>query len=213
MLAVVVFSGCSSVEHMDYTAFKNAAPRSIFVPLPVTGSPKPESAVAVMASAVLPLAEAGYYVIPATLAYDILVRRGGKNAVELANLPLEEIKQNFGADAVLYLTVNKYDINYLVVDSIYTVSVTAELKDIATGATLWKQTAKNDNTSLPSTDWISLLVKGLIKQLSNHMLDPGVEISVENSYNMFIPDSSVMTNPFLSGPYSPNYRKDKVLNK
>ena len=94
------------------------------------------------------------------------------------------------------------------------VSVTAELVDLSTGKTIWKETSEESNESglLLSTDIVSTLVSALIRHGLNELMDVGNYLSVSNSYNLFTPDNSYLTNPILNGPHSPNYRKDKVLS-
>ena len=88
--------------------------------------------------------------------------------------------------------------------------MTAELVDLSTGKTLWKETSEDSNESMISGDIVSDAVGAVVKY---ELMDMGNYLSVTNSYNLFTPDNSYLTNPILSGPYSPYYRKDKILSK
>lgn len=214
LVTVFTLAGCSTQERMDYTDFTNSTPRSILVVVSQADTEDETAIPSVISSASLPLSEAGYYVIPVTSANDTLVRNGGRDPVSIRNIPHKKLKELFGADAVMYLTINDYKAYYILLDSYFMVSVTAELVDLSTGKTIWKETSEESNESglLLSTDIVSTLVSALIRHGLNELMDVGNYLSVSNSYNLFTPDNSYLTNPILNGPHSPNYRKDKVLS-
>ena len=213
MFAILMFSGCATREHMDYTAFKNADPHSILVAMPSSVSNDVNSGPAVLASVSLPLSEAGYYVIPVTLANETFKYNGVSDASEIRNIPREKIKEVFGVDAIMYLTINEYQTHYTLLDSYFQVSVTAELVNVSDGTVLWKETSIMNNKSGSSGNIFADLIAALFKHAINEAAELGYNVSVNNSYMMFTPDNPYIYDPILSGPYSPKYRKDRILNK
>ena len=65
VLGAMLLGGCASQKPgYDYTAFRQARPRSILVVMPTNDSPDIKGATSVLARATVPLAEKGYYVFP-----------------------------------------------------------------------------------------------------------------------------------------------------
>ena len=67
---VMVAAACTLVgcavpkEPFDYSAFREAKPRSILVMPPVNSSPDVQAGYSMLSHVTLPLSEAGYYVLP-----------------------------------------------------------------------------------------------------------------------------------------------------
>lgn len=87
-----------------------------------------------------PLAFSGYYTFPYPITADILKMEGIYDTELLVNMPLAKFKEFFGADAVLFTTIKKWDMRYMVISSTLTVSVDCELKSTTSDQTLWKYT-------------------------------------------------------------------------
>lgn len=104
-----------------------------------------------------PLSFAGYYVYPMEVVSDILKSEGLYDTELLVNLPPEKFKQFFGADAVLYVKLLKWDTSYYVLGGSVTVSVDFMLKSTATGKVLWKY----DGTIMVDTTGDSHNVPGM----------------------------------------------------
>ena len=65
-------AGCATAPGKDYSAYRAAKPASILVLPPVNDAPEVQASASVLSQATLPLAEAGYYVMPVTLVNDRL---------------------------------------------------------------------------------------------------------------------------------------------
>ena len=87
-----------------------------------------------------PLALSGYYTFPYPITMDILKIEGIYDTELLVNMPLAKFKEHFGADAVLFTTIKKWDLSYIVLASKLTVSVECKLKSTTSDRTLWKYT-------------------------------------------------------------------------
>ncbi len=87
-----------------------------------------------------PLASSGFYTFPYPITADILKMEGIYDTELLVNMPLAKFKEFFGADAVLFTTIKKWDMSYMVLSSTLTVSVDCQLKSTASDQTLWKYT-------------------------------------------------------------------------
>ena len=87
-----------------------------------------------------PLSFAGYYTLPYPITSEILKMEGIYDSELLVNVPLSKFKEYFGADAVLFTTIKKWDLSYVVLASTLTVSIDCQLKSTKSNQTLWKYT-------------------------------------------------------------------------
>ncbi len=85
-----------------------------------------------------PLSFTGYYVLPYEVTAEILKMEGIYDTELLTDTPLVKFREYFGADAVLFTTIKKWDITYLVLASNLTVSVDCLLKSTHSDQVLWK---------------------------------------------------------------------------
>ena len=122
---------------MDYGPLIESDPKSILVMMPSSVSNDIKASPAVLASTVLPLSEKGYYVLPVTMVTDTFYHNGVTTGEQMSEIPLSKLKEVYGADAVLYLNIPKFDVSYKVFVSVATVTVEAKLVDLNTGTVLW----------------------------------------------------------------------------
>jgi hypothetical protein len=80
----------------------------------------------------------GYYVFPYEITADVLKMEGIYDAELVRDIPLTKFREYFGADAVLFTTIKKWDLSYMVLASTLTVSIDEELKSTKTDQSLWK---------------------------------------------------------------------------
>jgi hypothetical protein len=85
-----------------------------------------------------PLSFTGFYVLPYEVTNDILKMEGIIDAELVTDMPLGKFREYFGADAVLFTTIKKWNLTYLVLASNLTVSVDCELKSTKSDQVLWK---------------------------------------------------------------------------
>lgn len=81
--AILLLSGCAKQTPYDYAAFHESKPKSILVLPPVNQSPDVKASHSVLASATLPLAEAGYYVLPVAVVEETFLQNGLTNANDI----------------------------------------------------------------------------------------------------------------------------------
>lgn len=85
-----------------------------------------------------PLSLEGYYVYPLEVTSDILKGEGLYDTELLLNVPPQKFKEFFGADAVMYIRILKWDTSYYVMGGKVTVAVDFLLRSTETGEDLWK---------------------------------------------------------------------------
>jgi len=173
LLAPLLLGACATRPPKDYSAFQRARPASILVLPPLNESPDIKATPAVWAAVTRPLAEAGYYVVPVTLTDETFKQNGVTTSYDAQQIPADRLRQFFGADAALYLTVREYGSSYHVVVSETAVRVNAKLVDLRDGALLWEGTARASSAEQQqqSQGIIGLLVTALVNQIIGSATD------------------------------------------
>jgi hypothetical protein len=87
-----------------------------------------------------PLSFWGYYVFPYEITTEVLKMEGIYDAELMKDIPLQKFREYFGTDAVLFTTIKKWDLSYMILAANLTVSIDCELKSSKTNATLWQYT-------------------------------------------------------------------------
>lgn len=59
-----------------------------------------------------PFVNKGYYVFPIPITADIFKQSGIIDGKELKGIPFGKYKEQFGADAILFVTISQWDTNY-----------------------------------------------------------------------------------------------------
>lgn len=176
LVALAMLTGCAATapgKGYDYSAFEAARPRSILVMPPVNKTPEVLATPSMLARATVPLAESGYYVMPVALVNESLQQNGVSTPEEAHALPIEKLQEVFGADAVLYITVQDYGQRYYVIGSDSSVVADGSLVDLRSGEKLWAgaaraSTAENRNQGGGLS---GMLIGALINQISGTLRD------------------------------------------
>ncbi len=211
VFVALFFSACASSqpEIYDYSALQQAKPRSILVLMPTNETTEVDASAAVLANAIYPLSEAGYYVFSPALVHETFKNNGIYEASEIQNVSAHKLRQIFGADAVLYLNVVKYGTSYMLIKSTNVVAVNAKLVDLRSGATLWEGSAQvSDDSSRGSSDLVGMLISAVIKQIGDTVSDAGYKLSASADAMLLGQNCNKC---LLYGPYSPHYGQDRQL--
>jgi len=134
---VILISGCVSIPKKDYTRFYAVAPRSILIVPVVNRSVNVDAPNYFLSSITIPVAEQGYYVFPVNMVKRILEDNGLSDADMVHKAPVQKLASLFGADAVLYISINRWDARWMLLSTTITVQLTYMVKDGKTGDTLW----------------------------------------------------------------------------
>ncbi|AMH18593.1 hypothetical protein AL518_11570 [Hafnia paralvei] len=207
LISALLLTGCVSPVKHDYSAFKQSKPKSILVLLPQNQSPDITASHGLLSQVTFPLAEAGYYVFPVAVVEETFKQNGMTNAGDINAASPAKLRQIFGADSVLYLTVTQYGTSYQVISSDTRVSATAKLVDLRDGKTLWSGSATASSTENDdnSGGLLGMVVTAMINQVSNTLNDKSHDIAGITSVRLL---SAGTPNGILYGPRSPQYGKD-----
>lgn len=203
----LVLTGCATKTPYDYTAYKESRPRSIVVLPPMNNTPEVPASYSVLSYATRPLAEAGYYVMPVTLVAEAFKENGMTQAADMHATSADKLRQIFGADAALYITIGKYGTVYQVINSATLVAADAKLVDLKTGKLLWQgsASASSEEGQNQQGGLAVLLISAIVKQVMATALDQSHQIAGVATTRLL---SAGMPNGLLYGPRSPNYGKD-----
>jgi len=139
VLGFSILTGCvTPPAKMDMSAFHAAAPRSILVVPTINKSLDVDAPNYVLAALPVPIAEKGYYVFPVNTTKYVLEQEGYYEGEQIHHQPTTALAKLFGADAVLYVSINRWDAQYALITTTVTVEFDYRLvsKD---GTEIWKE--------------------------------------------------------------------------
>lgn len=140
LTAFFTLSGCvvhRTTKVAEFPKMYEETPHSLLILPPINESTDAEAKDYYSTTIPIPMIFHGYYVFPYELTSEILKQEGIYDSELLRDLPLAKFQEYFGADAVLFTTIKKWNLQYLVISSTLTVSIDCEIKSTHTSETLW----------------------------------------------------------------------------
>ena len=193
------------IEPIDYTAFRDSAPRSILVLPVVNSSNEAEAADFFLTTAPIPLAEKGYYVFPINMVKKSMENDGLADAAMVHAADPTRVGELFGADMILYVEILEWDAKYALISSGIKVSFKYKLVDAKSGGDLWHNTATYiHDTSGNSGNIFIDLVATAITAAANNMRSDYTGLAVNANNMAFITPSRGIP----AGPHSPQFGLD-----
>ena len=145
LLLGMMLSGCvvqQTTKLAEFPQMYEADPASILILPPINESTNAEVKDYYSTTIPRPLLLHGYYVFPYELTSEILKQEGIYDSELLRDIPLDRFFEYFGPDAVLFTTIKKWDLSYVVLASSLTVSIDCKIKSTHTSNTLWSYNEK-----------------------------------------------------------------------
>lgn len=141
-LLVVVLTGCANAPvKKDLSSFNTHAPRSILVVPAINKSLDVDAPNYLLSTLTVPLAEKGFYVFPVNTAKFVLEQEGFYEGEQIHQQSPETLAKLFGADAVLYVTIKRWDAQYAIL--VATVTVEFDYRMVAKdGTEIWQANQK-----------------------------------------------------------------------
>jgi hypothetical protein len=176
LVILALLGGCAAKPvKTDMSAFIAAAPRSILVVPVVNKSLDVDAPNYVLAALPVPISEKGYYVFPVNTTKFVLEQEGFYEGDRIHNEPPAVLAKLFDADAVLYVTILRWDAQYVVL----TTSVTVEFEYrlvYRDGTEIWKvrqrmvYSPQNNSSGSPLAQLISAAVSAALSRAApNYM--------------------------------------------
>lgn len=177
-LLLAALTGCAATPPVkkDLSAFNTAAPRSILVVPAINKSLDVDAPNYLLSTLTVPLAEKGFYVFPVNTAKFVLEQEGFYEGERIHQQPPETLAQLFGADAVLYVTIKRWDAKYALITT--TVTVEFDYRMVAKdGTEIWaatqamQYTPQNNNSSgNPLVDLIATAISAAMTRAAPNYL-------------------------------------------
>ncbi len=140
-LVTLSLVGCANIQKKDMSAFNTAAPRSILVVPIVNKSLDVDAPLYVLTTLPIPLADKGYYVFPVNTTKFLLEQEGLYEGDRVQQMPTPQLAKMFGADSVLYVTINRWDAQYAIIATTVTVEFDYRMVS-ADGVEIWHENKK-----------------------------------------------------------------------
>jgi hypothetical protein len=163
-IIAVFFSGCATTatKSTKFPLMYEEKPVTIFVLPPINTTTAVDAKEYYSTAIPQPLAFAGFYVIPMELTGELLKSQGVYDTELLIDQPLNRFEEYFGADAVLFTRIRKWDKMYAVLASNLTVTIDAQLKSTKSNRILWEYSGTivadlsgQSNTGNPLADLVA----------------------------------------------------------
>jgi hypothetical protein len=202
----VLLVGCAATpKRSDYEAFRAENPRSILVVPPINKSVEVTAPDYFLTTISAPLVERGYYVFPINTARTVLADDGLSDADMVHAGDPRKLGELFGADTVLYISIERWDARYAVLSTTVTVELQYVLKSAHSGRELWKTarvvTYTPNSSNVPGVaGLIANAIKAAIEKAAPDYM-PLAKLANDQAINL-------KETGLPAGPYSPMYQKD-----
>jgi hypothetical protein len=141
--SILFLTGCGTAfvtKGTEFPKMYEQQPRSILILPPMNESTDAEAKDYYMTTTEQPFALMGYYTFPSEMVSEIMKQEGVYDTEILYNMPLDKFYEYFGADAVLFTHIKKWDLSYMVLASKLTIQIEAQIVSTQTSEELWKYT-------------------------------------------------------------------------
>ena len=197
---LVLTAACATIEPYDYSAYREHMPRSILVLPPINESVDVNASYVWLSTISMPVAERGYYVFPVAVVDAFMKDNGLPGPDEMHSVSLQKLREVFGADAVLYVTIEDWGQKYVVLSSNTVVRARARLVDTASGSEIWQGRCDfTESSSSGSNDLLGMVISAALEQIIDTTSDATHGVARQANYQMVYDQRA----GFLPGPRSP----------
>lgn len=210
-------AGCATPEPMDYTRFIDENPRSVLVVPVLNNSPEVGADEYFLATITVPVAERGFYIFPVHMSRELLADAGLSDPGLVHQADPVKLGKLFDADTILYVTIDNWEAQYLLLSTTVTVGFDYVLKSGRTGEVLWEKSAvmnytpQTASSGNPIADLVVMAAQAAATKAAPNYIPLARQanwaaISARNigpgAPGMLLGD------PMLYGPHHPLYRSD-----
>lgn len=203
LVATTLLGACATVPQDDaYILYRELMPRSILVLPPINESVDVNAPYSWVTTASMPIAEQGYYVFPVAVIDEFMKENGLPNPEDMHAASLEKINEIFGADAVLYVTLEEFGQKFELLSSTTRVKARAQMVDVKSGQEIWKGKLDYKKSSdSGGQGLLGALLNAAITQIGETINDSSHDAAILANEQLFRHSSKGL----LTGPLHPGY--------
>ena len=205
VVAAILLTACVAQPiKKDLSAFEAAAPRSILVVPIINKALDVDAPNYVLAALPVPIANKGYYVFPVNTTKFVLEQEGFYEGDRIHQEPTPVLAKLFDADSVLYVTIHRWDAQYVFFTT--TVTVEFEYRLVSReGVELWSERKKlayqpqNSTSGPPLAQLLSSVINAAITRAAPNYMP----LTQQANQQVFI----LSPNAIPDGPYRTTQKK------
>lgn len=140
VFVILLFSGCAQMgtkQESFPSMYTDKKPVTILVVPAINESTAADAGDLLNVTVAQPFTNHGYYVLPMPIVAHIFRNEGILEGTQLKGIPTSIFKDNFGADAVLFMTIESWDKNYAVLAANVVVGIEYVLLSTTSNEVLW----------------------------------------------------------------------------
>mgnify|MGYP000349562815 CR=1 FL=1 len=200
-LSLLALTGCvTQPAKKDMSAFTAAAPRSILVVPVVNKSLDVDAPNYVLSTLPVPIAEKGYYVFPVNTTKVVLEQEGFYEGERIHEQPASTLAKLFGSDAVLYVTINRWDAQFALITTTVTVDFTYRLvskNDVEIWQERKQMTYQPNNNNNNAVSPMAAVLSAVISAAMTRAAPNYMPLTRQANQQVFV----LGANPLPDGPY------------
>ena len=187
IISVIFITSCASTQtKIDAypRMYDQGQPVSILVIPAINQSTAAEASDYFNVTITEPLSNTGYYTMPVEIVRDIFLKEGIVDSAMIKGIPPSIFNKNFGADAVLFITIKSWDKNYAVFAGNVQVSLEYVMLSTMTNEVVWSysSTVVLDTTAQSS----GFIIADLISTAISTAVADYVPLAKQANYQAFI---------------------------
>lgn len=200
LLAAAASFGCSALPAVSYEIYRENMPMSIVVLPPLEETIEVGVSYDYLSTLTRPLAERGYYVFPPAMVASMLRENGLPTPFEMHQASPAKLREVFGADAALYVTLEAWGTRFRVIQSVTEVEVSAQLVDLESGIAIWEGEARQTQVS-GGVSLLGRVAGAVVAQVAGNVSDRALRLADQVNTALFYSKSRGL----LRGPLHPLY--------
>ena len=207
-LCVATLTGCVTAPvKKNYSNFRTENLRSILVVPAINKSVAVDAPDYFLSTISRPLAERGYYVFPVHLVKRLMEDDGLNDADMVHAGDPQRLGKMFGSDAIMYVSIERWDARYIVLSTTVTVELKYVLKSASTGKTLWDNSQKlvyqpQNNSGGGLAGLIAQAVVAAMTKAAPNYVPLAQQANLQAIY--------IKGQGLPAGPYDQHYQKDQA---
>lgn len=210
VLIAGVLAGCavqSEISKKDYSKFRAEDPRSILIVPVVNNSVEVNASDYFLSTITIPVAERGYYTFPINLVKRVMEEDGLADANMVHSADPIRLGELFGADSILYISIDHWNTEYVVLAATTTVSFAYTLKSGRTGEVIWRERStiryspRTNSSGNPLADLLVMAIQAAIQKAAPNYIPLAKQANARAIWTA--------SKGLPAGPYSQDYGKDR----